>query len=737
MHILICCRSEEYRFFIEYINSLKYELHAGIVILNDMEKYHFIDDDKHFYIICQKLPDKLIVRPIKNMMLLNTEQTTRHNVKNELTNILNRNIKIIDYSIENIEVMGNHKNLYYAPYQYINMEIERLKRYIREIPKEYDFVFVGDGEKRKYIANKLQELGFKILFITSLWGGERDREIAKAKILVNIHWDSNYNVFETLRCDRWLFAGMMIISENSIRRDNDDLIVFSEYDQLIEICQDMINNYNKYSFIFNEKHQYRIDDIKNRRDVCLKDLKENVIMKLVNTKMNKVTIETNTLELFSANWTCNFMKPSFVKLNNNYIELRRGFNILFVKNKELIYDRTYDTCIEDYSFPMQKYLKQVYDEQKYDYLILITHDDAVNKTNGTILEKLLIFFDCQYIHDLRFRTSYALLYDLQKRKNIFENSEQQFPIHEWFEFKNDNTIENLGIPVYIIAYNFLYFVKNIVNQLKQYTKNIHIIDNKSTYPDLLEYYNQDYEFFLHKMETNYGHYVWKTQIYWQCPKIFAITDPDLELNLFMPKNFLTVFKDLSYQYQKGKVGCALDISDSHLFFQDKDYTQGCTIKEWEDRFWIKDIKNDNYQLYEGSLDTTLCVVNKQFEEVNNAIRVAGDYSCKHIPWYVGWHNKIDPIELEFYKKNNMSSSTLKMILRVNNDKHKHALDIYNEVDDIINKINGLSTKINNTKENRFSENECIELTIKKETAVDDLIVFKKRIADIISNNLGK
>lgn len=401
-------------------------------------------------------------------------------------------------------------------------------------------------------------------------------------------------------------------------------------------------------------------------------------------------IRDKTLELFSANWNCNRDKPSFVKYGNEQIMLGRGVNILgFNDSIKLI--MTYDCCIDDYARSIQLKLKELYDGQEYDYLIFITHDDATCKTHPDLLQNYLIFMDCKLLEKLSFRGSYLMIFDLKKREIVYEVCDNQFPIHEWFYV--DDKLEHLGIPVYLIVYNSLHFTKKSVEQLRKYTRNIHIIDNKSDYPPLLQYYDNEYEFFLDRQQANYGHTVWMNQMFWQFPRIFAITDPDLEFNVNLPNNFLEILNQLTHKYKKGKVGFALDISDAELFYQDKNYTLGASIEEWEKRFWIKKIDNSEYELYDAGIDTTFCVVNKEFKETGNAIRVAGDFTCKHIPWYQGWQKQLGEEEWNYYKMNNISSGTIKMMMSSQLALHNDLVQMYEETQFIINKIDELSSKI--------------------------------------------
>ena len=73
------------------------------------------------------------------------------------------------------------------------------------------------------------------------------------------------------------------------------------------------------------------------------------------------------------------------------------------------------------------------------------------------------------------------------------------------------------------------------------------------------------------------------------------------------------------------------------------------------------IENDEYELYDSNLDTTFCLINNKYKGVNkcSGIRVAGNFTAKHLPWYKDYSkNNIPQDETDFYKKNNVSSSII-------------------------------------------------------------------------------
>lgn len=221
----------------------------------------------------------------------------------------------------------------------------------------------------------------------------------------------------------------------------------------------------------------------------------------------------------------------------------------------------------------------------------------------------------------------------------------------------------MTIPIYIIAYNNLYFVRHMVEQLEKYTKDIHIIDNASTFPKLLEYYRTEYKYDLIQMDKNYGSAIHVNGMYSRLPDKFIITDPDLELNKDLPMNFIEELDMLSEKYKMWKVGFALDISDFDKMFQDSDYMFGRSIYDFESQYWTNKVGEN---LYNAPIDTTFCLCNKKYfgNQWTPAMRVAGNYTAKHLQWYKETWMNYPRDELDYYNKSNISSIILKFVNRM-------------------------------------------------------------------------
>lgn len=221
-----------------------------------------------------------------------------------------------------------------------------------------------------------------------------------------------------------------------------------------------------------------------------------------------------------------------------------------------------------------------------------------------------------------------------------------------------------GIKIVIIAWNNLTFVKNFVNQLRYLPNPILILDNKSTYEPIFEYYKTIKKELGEKIEIrllnkNHGHTVY-LKLSHKLPKIYILSDPDLELSKTMQKDFAQRLLNLSTRYEVNKVGLALDISDDHKFI--KDYYK--KIHSYEDLYWKKKIKHKKYELYRAPVDTTFCLVNNNYKHnPSNNIRIAGkNFTVKHLPWYENYIiNNIPEPELLHWFKNNISSSILRFV----------------------------------------------------------------------------
>ena len=212
----------------------------------------------------------------------------------------------------------------------------------------------------------------------------------------------------------------------------------------------------------------------------------------------------------------------------------------------------------------------------------------------------------------------------------------------------------MSIPIIIIGFNNYYYIKKMIEQLHKYNlNNIYVIDNNSSLPSLLDYYKNN-NIKVIKMDKNYKSKVLFNPVlkpfYDILPNYFIYTDPDIEFNKELPINFIDRLIELTEKHRIGKVGFALDISDSEKFkplFKIKKYRK-VYIKDWEKRHWEKEIEKN---VYRADISTTFSVYNKKYFDFSierhflKSLRISGNYTAKHLQWY---DNDMNNFESNFY-----------------------------------------------------------------------------------------
>ncbi|MGI9560360.1 MAG: glycosyltransferase family 2 protein [Flavobacteriaceae bacterium] len=210
------------------------------------------------------------------------------------------------------------------------------------------------------------------------------------------------------------------------------------------------------------------------------------------------------------------------------------------------------------------------------------------------------------------------------------------------------------IPIFINNFNRLTTLVKLINALETrgYT-NIIILDNKSTYPPLLEYYKST-KHKVHRYRKNYGYKsFWKSGLWLKYTfNYFVYTDPDVVPIEQCPENFISYFYHLLKKYPKvHKVGFSLKIDDlpDH-------YTNKNSVIKWEKTFYDNVLEPNVYQ---APIDTTFALY-RPFSKSGKRdgstpmIRTGYPHQCAHLPWYIN-DNNLD--EEEMYYVNNLKTET--------------------------------------------------------------------------------
>ena len=194
------------------------------------------------------------------------------------------------------------------------------------------------------------------------------------------------------------------------------------------------------------------------------------------------------------------------------------------------------------------------------------------------------------------------------------------------------------VPIFINARDRLGVMKKLIDWLLDagYRKLI-ILDNRSTYPPLLEYYralDRDWRIKIVRLEKNFGYKaMWLSGVLERLniSTPYVYTDPDLLPVEDCPKDFLRRFMEvLDSNHELRKVGFGIIWDDITFFSKD----------------WAQRVQRNFYEgtqvgdeMYFAQIDTTFALYsNVRHYNVRFSIRTTGDLQVYHLPWYFDYDN---------------------------------------------------------------------------------------------------
>jgi hypothetical protein len=192
---------------------------------------------------------------INNIYYLNIEQLSHQSYYKNFIKI-NKNIKIIDYSEENIPYVNfnKYKNFLLPPHfekETINIDF-----------KNIDILSLNNNLFRKdiitQINNELILTGLKeITTIDNCYGIERDDIYRKTKIYINIHCSNDHNTMELIRVINLLSKNVIVISYNTVNVPllyfSKNILIANTIEELKKIILEVYNNYNFYYDFYSKK----------------------------------------------------------------------------------------------------------------------------------------------------------------------------------------------------------------------------------------------------------------------------------------------------------------------------------------------------------------------------------------------------------------------------------------------------------------------------------------------------
>lgn len=210
---------------------------------------------------------------------------------------------------------------------------------------------------------------------------------------------------------------------------------------------------------------------------------------------------------------------------------------------------------------------------------------------------------------------------------------------------NPSSIQNgKEIPIIINNFNRLTTLCLLIEALeKRGYNNIYIIDNASTYPPLLDYYNQC-PYTVFRLNENLGFKaLWKSHLNKKlCNDYFIYTDSDVVPADYCPANFIDYFlQELKKHPLARKIGFSLRIDNLPDHYSHK---QEVIKKE---KIFYSNLKEN--KLYRAPIDTTFALYRPKIglsrSRYVEAYRTAYPYQAEHLPWYT---DSAHPSEEELY-----------------------------------------------------------------------------------------
>lgn len=212
-----------------------------------------------------------------------------------------------------------------------------------------------------------------------------------------------------------------------------------------------------------------------------------------------------------------------------------------------------------------------------------------------------------------------------------------------------------NIPIVILNKNRLHPLKMLVDSLHSRNyENIIIIDNKSTYEPLLEWYNETkVDVFTNNIVRDENGSFYLLALEAKHPKFapilndyYVFTDSDVVPVEDTPDDFIDVMVEVSKEFPSmQKVGPNIKIDD----FEPGSRNESIALY-YEKKHWETIIPHPKYELYSAPIDTGFAVYAPGAKPTwaGNCIRMGGKYTARHMPFYYDIDNLPDD-ELYYVK----------------------------------------------------------------------------------------
>ena len=269
------CVNDYYRYIFSIFKYIIEKNNLSINIVLDKEENNFNNNNKTLKIgvnfehtLVKKggrgVPSGTHVGKINyNTFLKNRKIKNNYFVRIVNFETLNSSDIVIDYSLLNIYNVKesnlcndfSNKHIYISPCIYENIYITSKNRDIQSLT-----TFINTNEpRRKKLLKNISTSKLNHSNVNNCFDKKEIQSLYKnTKILINIHQTPHHDTFEELRCLPALQNGVIVVSEKSPLIHlipYKDLIVWCDYDEIIQKRNEILENYEEYyKKIFSEKN---------------------------------------------------------------------------------------------------------------------------------------------------------------------------------------------------------------------------------------------------------------------------------------------------------------------------------------------------------------------------------------------------------------------------------------------------------------------------------------------------
>lgn len=196
---------------------------------------------RHILLGANLLPKFNLGQPKPGSIIYNFEQIDEHSAWiDEAYLALLRTHEVWDYSERNIALLRQKgvDHIHFMPIGHVP-ELERIHP---ALVQDIDVLFYGSvNERRQHVLDDLRSRGLKVEQVFGLYGAERDKLVARAKIVLNVHFYES-KIFEIARVSYLLTNSVCVVSETGLdpaEQAFSEGVAFAPYEALADACVEL------------------------------------------------------------------------------------------------------------------------------------------------------------------------------------------------------------------------------------------------------------------------------------------------------------------------------------------------------------------------------------------------------------------------------------------------------------------------------------------------------------------